>query len=212
MPKWRITWPIDGICRRADLPAWLVSAPLEIVKRIGMLALVAVLTATGCGSQKPTAAPPATPANLIEFTVDGGGPYQLGATLASLQTAGSLDEVTPGGAACPENTTARGKDVWKDVRLSFRKDGKLYLIINKSASIPTPSGVWLGTTLADLKKIYAGVTGEELTRATGTAYLITTLSGGGILFDLDANKKVISMAAGDAASLKSTYVGSTQFC
>ena len=199
-----------------------------------MLALVAVLTATGCGSQKPTAAPPATPAastpasssassaasattsaspaNLIEFTVDGGGPYQLGATLASLQTAGSLDEVTPGGAACPENTTARGKDVWRDVRLSFRKDGKLYLIINKSASVPTPSGVWLGTTLADLKKIYAGVTGEELTRATGTAYLITTLSGGGILFDLDANKKVISMAAGDAASLKSTYVGSTQFC
>jgi hypothetical protein len=199
-----------------------------------MLALVAVLTATGCGSEKPAAAPPATaaastpasgsasspasatpsasPANLIEFTVDGGGPYQLGATLASLQAAGSLDEVTAGGAACPENTTARGKDVWKDVRLSFRKDGKLYLLVNKSASIPTPSGAWLGTTLADLKKIYAGVTGEDLTRATGTAFLITTLSGGGLLFDLDANKKVISMAVGDAASLKSSYTASTEFC
>jgi hypothetical protein len=144
--------------------------------------------------------------------VDGAGPYQLGATLTALQSTANLDEVTAGGKTCPDNTTARGTGAWKDVRLSFRKDGKLYLAINRSLSIPTPSGAWLGTTLAELKTIYAGVTGEDLTRGANTAFLVTTLSGSGILFDLDANKKVISMASGDATSLKSSYLAGTDYC
>lgn len=202
------------------------------MKRIGMgmFVVVALLAAAGCGSKDPAVAAPKTttppaagsptasgsasaspsvaPSNLIEFTVDGAGPYQLGATLSALQTGPGLEEITAGGA-CPDNTTARGTGTWKEVQLSFHKDGKLYLLVNKSAGIPTPSGAWLGTSLDDLKKIYAGVSGEELTRAPASAYLVTTLTGRGVLFDLDANKKVTAMTAGDAGYLRSTYPSGT---
>lgn len=210
-----------------------------VVKRIGLLILaavagVAVLPAAGCSSKRPTAAPPpsvspaasdttppASPASPtpgvsasgpLEFTVDGIGPYQLDAKLAALQAAGALAEVKMGGETCPENTTARGTGVWQDVRLSFRKDGTLYIAINRSPSIPTPSGAWLGTSLAQLKTIYKAISGQELTHGASSAYLVTTLSGRGILFDLDAGKKVISMIAGDAEYLRASYTGGTDFC
>jgi hypothetical protein len=161
------------------------------------------------GSTDPSASPGA---DLIEFTVDGAGPYQLGATLTALQAEAGLDEVKTGGATCPENTTARGKGAWKDVQLQFRKDGTLYLAINRSAQIPTPSGAWLGSTLTELKTIYAKVPGQELKQGTRTAYLVTTTSGRGVLFDLGTGAKVVTMIAGDAAYLKSSYTGGTDFC
>jgi len=194
-----------------------------------MFAVVTLLAAAGCGKQDPAAAPPATsavstpasspasatpsalPSTLIEFSVDGAGPYQLGATLATLQAASSLNEVTASGD-CPNNTTARGTGVWKEIRLSFHKDGELYLAVNRSPSIPTPSGAWLGDTLARLKSIYAGVPGQVLTRGGATAYLVTTLSGRGILFDLDRSQKVTAMVAGDADYLRTSYLGGTHFC
>ena len=135
----------------------------------------AMLAATACGSGSPgpsglTASPPAattgttatatvapsasptgTPAPAIEFTVDGTGPYELGASLTSLQSAGLLSEVTPMTEICVGNTTAKGTGVYKDVNLSFRGDGKLYLAVNRSTKIPTPSGAWLGDNLAKLK-------------------------------------------------------------
>jgi hypothetical protein len=209
------------------------------VKRLG-IALVVLLAATtaGCKKDSPSAAPPtsasspsaaaspsagplpsgstdpsASPgAGLIEFTVDGAGPYQLGATLTALQAEAGLDEVKTGGQTCPENTTARGKGVWKDVRLQFRKDGTLYLAVNRATTIPTPSGAWLGSTLTELKTIYAKVAGEELKKGTASAYLVTTTSGRGVLFDLDSGQKVIAMIAGESAYLKSSYLGGTDFC
>lgn len=171
--------------------------------------------ASGSASPAPSASadPSASPVNgLIEFTVDGAGPYQLGATLTALQTEAGLEEVKTGGATCPENTTAKGKGVWKDIQLQFRKDGSLYLLINRSASVPTPSGAWLGSTLAQLKTIYAKVPGQELKHGTASAYLVTTTSGRGVLFDLGTGQKVMTMIAGDAAYLKSSYVGGTDFC
>jgi hypothetical protein len=200
---------------------------------MGIFLVVTVLGVAGCGAKQPTAAPPTTtkpsasggaspsgsasatpsgtPTTLIEFTVDGAGPYQLGATLSALQTAKSIEGVAAG-TTCPDTTTAHGTGTWRDIQLSFRKDGTLYLAVNRSASIPTPSGAWLGSTVAQLKAIYVGVTGEELTKAPTSAFLVTTLTGRGILFDLDANKKVTAMTAGDAAFLKSSYVGGTNFC
>jgi hypothetical protein len=41
---------------------------------------------------------------------------------------------------------------------------------------------------------------------------VQTLGGGGILFDLDPAKKVVSMAAADAGYLRSTYTAGTDFC
>ena len=168
------------------------------------------------GSPQPSGSVAATatssPSPLIEFTVDGAGPYQLGETMAALQSTAGLDEVTPGTEVCPGNTTARGKGVWSDIRLSFRNDGELYLAVNRSPNIPTPSGAWVGTTLAQLKTIYAGVRGQELRNGPATAFLVTTLSGRGILFDLDQDRKVIAMVAAEGDYLRNSYMGGTDFC
>ena len=201
-----------------------------------MIALLASLTACGHpksrdlaptqGASVPSgpapsgpATPPSTPpsgppssAVVVEFTVDGAGPYQLGAMLADLQASPGLADVTKGGQTCPNNTTAQGTGVWKDVHLSFHPDGTLYLAENRSPSIPTPSGAWLGTTLAQLKTIYAHVQSEVLTKGTAQAFLVTTISGGAILFDLNAKGVVISMATADADFLRTSYQGGTDFC
>lgn len=205
------------------------------MKRISLSIMVLLFVLAGCGSKsdqppanaggpsgsattsssstaRPSGTSSASPGTLKEFSVDGAGPYQLGLTLPTLQAKPGLDEVTTGNTACPDNTFARGTGDYRDVRLSFRKDGKLYLALNRSDAIPTPSGVWLGTSLDDVKKIYAGLQGQELTRGTGSAYLIQTLSGGGILFELDPAKKVMSMAAADAAYLRNTYSAGTEYC
>jgi hypothetical protein len=205
------------------------------VKRVGVLAAAVLLAAAGCGAGEPAPArstaatssaaatgstspsapasvtPTASAPTVLEFTVDGAGPYRLGAVLADLQAAGQLDEVATA-AACPGNTTARGTATWEGIRLSFRSNGELYLAVNRSPSIPTPSGAWLGTTLAQLKSIYKGIPGQYLKRGTTSAYLVTTLSGRGILFELDSGKKVVSMAAAEAGYLKSSFVGGTGFC
>ena len=144
--------------------------------------------------------------------MDGAGPYLLGKTLTELQAGPGLAEVATGAATCPENTTAVGTGTWSDVQLSFRKDGKLFLLVNRSPAIPTPSGAWLGSTLADLKKIYAGVTKQELKQGTDSALLVQTIGGRGILFDLDEGKRVATMIAGDATYLRATYTGGADWC
>jgi hypothetical protein len=192
--------------------------------------LVAAVALAGCTKKTPTGAPPPsgpsagtdttdnpspgvseTPSNAFEFTVDGAGPYQLGETLTSLRSVG-LDQIVAGAAPCSQNTTARGTGKWKDVYLSFHADGTLYLVTNKGIDLPTPSGAFLGTPLAQLKKIYAGVTGQDLTFGTNGAYLVTTLSGGAILFELDPSKSVSAMRAGNGTYLKAAYLGGGNFC
>jgi hypothetical protein len=168
----------------------------------------ATATATSVVTDVPVVATSSPAPEPIQFTVDGTGPYQLGAALASLQSAGVLAEVATGAETCPQNTTARGTGAWTDVRMSFRPDGKLYLVTNRSPAIPTPSGAYLGTTLAQLNTIYAGVTHEDL----GGAFLVTTLTGRGILFHLDAANKVFTMTASEGDYLKSSYENGTDFC
>ena len=160
-------------------------------------------SAAPSGSSTPT---------VVEFTVDGAGPYQIGDTLTDLQATPGLTNVTAGPQTCPTNTTAKGTGVWKDLDLSFRQDGTLYLAVNRSPAIPTPSGAWLGTTLVQLKKIYAKVQTEQLSAGTAKAFLVITLSGRGILFDLNAQGTVISMAAADANYLRTSYQKGKDFC
>jgi hypothetical protein len=209
-----------------------------VVKRIGVLIAVALLAAgtSGCGSHKKggsfvaapsssgsaagqasgSATPSASPspsAVLIEFSVDGIGAYQLGASLDALKTTPGLNGITTGGPKCPDDTVAQGTGDLADVQLRFHKDGTLFLTINKSTSIPTPSGAWLGTPLAQLKTIYATVQGESLTRGTATAFLVTTQSGRAILFDLSGTQTVTDMVAGDGAYLRATYLsGAPDYC
>jgi hypothetical protein len=207
------------------------------MKLVGLLAVAALLTvAAGCDSKEPvpfakpsapssagTSADPSAdpqpstsasgnPVSANQFSVDGTGVYQIGAKLADLQTAGQLADVKTGGETCAQNTTAKGTATWSEVRVSARPDGKIYLVVNRSTTIPTPSGAWLGMTLAALQSIY-GTIGEELTQGNAKAYLVKTTSGRGILFDLDpGTKKVIAMIAGDATYLKTSYLGGTDYC
>lgn len=173
------------------------------------LSAAASAGATTASSAIPSGSPTST---AVEFTVDGAGPYQIGAMLTDLQAAPGLTNVTTGGQTCPTNTTAQGTGVWKDLQLSFHQDGALYLAVNRSPTIPTPSGAWLGTTLAQLKTIYASVQTEQLTAGTGKAFLVITLSGRGILFDLNARGAVSSMAAADASYLRTSYRTGTGMC
>ena len=203
------------------------------MKRVGLVLVVIALALTGCGSKKPTAAttptpsatagattsaspsgsptPSGSPADLFEFSVDGAGPYKLGMTLTALQASPGLTSVGPA-TTCPGNTVAHGKGTWGDVELDFHNDGKLYLAVNKSISVPTPSGVYLGASLADLKRIYVGVGGQQLTHGPDSAFLVVTLSGGGILFVLDPTQRVTSMVAGDSTLLRSSFTGGTSYC
>ncbi len=204
-----------------------------VMKRIGLLMVAAALIvgSAACNKKDPVVSPPATATALptgsaepsgqasvapsasaafIHFTVEGAGPYLIGATLDALKP--ELDEVKTGGETCAANTTARGKGTWKDIRMSFRPDGKIYIVINRSTTIPTPSGAWVGMTLAAVSSIY-GPIGQEIKQGAHTAYLVTTDSGRGMLFDLDpANGKVIAMIAGDANYLKTSFLGGTDYC
>ena len=197
-----------------------------------VILVVAVLALAGCTSKAPASAsvPPAgnpssgpvspsgssspssSPGNAVEFSVDGAGPYQLSDKLSDLQAAGQLAQVTAGTTACPDITTAQGTGTWTDLHLSFQKDGTLYLLVNESSAVPTPSGAWLGTTLPDLKKIYATVTNEDLHHGTDSAFLVITVSGRGILFTLDPGGRVTSMSAADANYLRRTFVGGLPYC
>lgn len=174
-------------------------------------------TATATGSDDPTETPTATATPttsatpLIEFTTDGAGPYTLNSTLTQLQANPGLDQVTPN-SDCPGNMTARGSGVWRDVVLHFRADGRLYLAENRSIAIPTPSGAYLGTSLDDLKTIYGGLVTEELTRGDVSAFYVQTLGGRGVLFELNANKQVDVMYAGDGMYLRNTFSVSGEFC
>ena len=169
--------------------------------------------ASAPGSSASSGAPSGSPSSAVaEFTVDGTGPYQIGDKLTDLQTDPGLTNVITNGKACPNNTTAQGTGAWKDVYLSFHSDGTLYLALNRSPQIPTPSGAWLGTSLAQLKTIYAKVQTELLTAGAAKAFLVITLSGGGILFQLNPQGQVVSMAAADAYYLKSSFQTGAAFC
>jgi hypothetical protein len=162
-----------------------------------------------------TATPVATNANEddLTFTVDGIGPYQLGVTLNSLLGDGLLDEVASGAETCPANTRARGTDEYTDIRMSFRPDGLLYLITNRSPAIETPSGAALGNTLAELNALYATATHEVLGDGFYAAFLVRAgAAGRGILFDLGSDDEVFAMTAADANYLKDSYVNGTDYC
>jgi hypothetical protein len=176
---------------------------------------------TSGGTATPTnPVPTTTPPQLIEFTTDGPGPYALGRTLPQLQQgAPGVDDVGPY-EECPGYTKARGVGVWHDVELFFKPDGRLYLAINRSLSIPTPSGAYLGTTLADkgsqkgLRSIYASVTTKfELPNSSNpTAFLVQTLDGGGILFELNEGDEVTAMYTAAANYLRVTYTAGGPWC
>lgn len=182
-----------------------------------------LLAVTGCAeapAQTPTAnpvpvtqsaEPVASTPPAMTFTFDGAGPYRLGLKLSDLVEAGVLDNVRSGPETC-HYTSANGTGPYKELALTFRSDGTLYLISNRSTAIPTVTGARLGSTLADLQSMY-GSTGEKLIRDDATAFLVTTTSGHGIMFGLDPAKKVIRMAAGSEASrMKEDFLNSVDAC
>lgn len=193
--------------------------------RFGVSGLAVLLAISGC-AESPAPAPVANPGSTTQsaaaspisptpttptFTFDGAGPYRLGLKLSDLQTAGVLDNVKSGPDTCGY-TSANGTGVYKDIGLSFRPDGTLYVVSLRTAAIPTATGVRVGSTLVELQSIY-GSTGEKLIRDDTIAFLVTTTSGHGIMFGFDPNKKVIRMTAGaEASRMKEDFLNPIDAC
>lgn len=170
-------------------------------------------SSSGAGASGAPSTTPSSSAVVAEFSVDGAGPYQLGAKLDDLKTTPGLTDLASGKPPCPQDTVARGTGVWKDLSLSFHTDtGELYLVVNNSASIPTPSGAWLGTPLAQLKAIYKQIPTQDLAVGSQKAFLVTTVSGRGILFELNSRGTVASMRAGDAGFLQTAFQRGAGYC
>src|SRR5262245_55695303 len=106
----------------------------------GALAGLCVLAMTGCGGSDDTttttlptpatgssaspgpsasASPTSTAAPVVEFSVDGAGPYELDMMLDALKTTPGLDDVQTGGTTCPQNTSAHGVDKWREIEFWF---------------------------------------------------------------------------------------------
>jgi hypothetical protein len=142
------------------------------------------------------------------LSVDGIGPFRLGAgaTLDQLQAASQVTSVGDGGEACPQHYGAQGTGQWAGVRLWFRPDRTLEFVIVRETAIRTPSGARVGSTLAELQRIY-GSRGEVLMNGNAKAYIVRVASSGrAIFFELDlANAKVIAMFAGGSDRLAQRF-------
>ena len=205
-----------------------------MVRRLGaVIAVVSLLVLAGCSKTPATVTPPSSatsgslgdggstpsasaspsptvnPADIVEFSVDGAGPYQIGDKISDLQS-----QLTNAGADpnCPNNQTAQGTGTWSDVHLFFHQDGTLFALTNSSTAIPTPSGAYLGTSLTQLKTIYARTTNELLNHGANNAFLVITSSGRAIRFDLTPVQTVVLMTSGDVVLLRSAFVNGTPLC
>jgi hypothetical protein len=166
-------------------------------------------TTTTTATSSPT--PTGSTSSAVQFTTGGAGPYQIGKTVTQLQAVGLTDLGPDEG--CPNNTSARGASPYQDVYLYFKPDGKLYLLRNRSLSVPTPSGVFLGTTHDQLKTIYAGLVTTELSHNGTNAFLVQTLDGSGILFELNELNQVTSMyTAAQATYLRTSFNAGGPYC
>ncbi len=165
--------------------------------------------------------PSATLPVLFEFRTDGAGPYVLSTTrLADLQAAGAVTDVGPM-EGCEGNTSARATGPWQDLTLGFRSDGRLYLVTNRSLTLATPSGAHLGTKLEDtpggeagLRTIYKdpSLTKYELTHGDAKAFLVVTIGGGGIMFDLNEYDVVVAMHAGQPNFMRTAFNAGNPYC
>jgi hypothetical protein len=205
-----------------------------MVRRLGaVIAVVTLLVLGGCSKTPANTTPPPSgttgslgddgstpsasaspsatvnPADVVEFSVDGAGPYQIGDKLSDLQS--QLTNVGPD-SNCPGNQTAQGTGTWSDVHLFFHSDGSLFALTNQSTAIPTPSGAYLGTSLTQLKTIYAKTTNELLNHGSTNAFLVITASGRAIRFDLTPEQTVVLMTDGDVGLLRASFVNGTPLC
>lgn len=157
---------------------------------------------------------PAVLPTSTAFTVDGVGPYRIGGDFNLLRTQGRLASLVIGSQACGDShRSAHGVPPYQDIWLAAKgPSAEIYIVVNGSATLATPSGAKVGSTLSELRAIY-GQAGEEITYKTRAAYLVKSPSGNGLLFDFDVNtKKVIAVIAGNAAYLKESFLFEADYC
>jgi|KBSSwiStaDraftv2_1062776.scaffolds.fasta_scaffold184082_3 hypothetical protein len=216
-------------CRCFDCVGENLGPTLQGMYRPLLCGLSVLVMLGGCDSTEPavrvtsspapvaatsTQATPGVRPSVSAFTVDGIGPYQVGADFNLLRAQGLLATVVLGSQVCgDDHRSAHGVPPYQDIWISAKgPKAEIYVVVNGSDLLGTPSGFKAGSDLGELKPAY-GTAGEELNYKTKAGYLVKAPSGNGMLFDLDVStKKVRDVIAGNAAYLKESFLFESDYC
>jgi len=135
-----------------------------------------------------------------KLTAGGLGPYKIGVTVQSLQSAKLVSSVAAA-KGCDDYTTARGTSKYHSPELVFFKGRLLHLTL-RSGDVTTDKGVKVGSTLAKVKAGYPD--GKQLDDWIGSSAWLATNGDYALLFPL-LNGKVASVQAGMAEPLQYKY-------
>jgi hypothetical protein len=141
------------------------------------------------------------PATSSEKLSAGGlGPYKVGVTAESLQSAGLITGVAPANG-CTGYTTGKGTSKYHSPQLVFFK-GRLLRLTVTSNEIKTDKGIKIGSALANVKGSYPN--GKELNDWAGSSAWLAMTGDYALLFPIK-NNKVGQVQAGMAEPIQFKY-------
>jgi len=151
----------------------------------------------GTVNRSPGAQPAASNSKI---NAGGLGPYRIGVTLQTLQSAKLVTAVTPA-KSCDNYTTAQGVTKYHSPQLVFFKGKLLHLSIG-SPSITTDKGIKIGSPLANVRSSYPG--DKQLDDWTGGSAWLAMTGDYALLFPV-RDGKVSQVQAGMAEPLQFKY-------
>ena len=141
---------------------------------------------------------PAT--SSTRLSAGGLGPYKIGVTVQTLQSAKLVTSVAPA-KGCDNYTTAKGTGKYYSPELVFFKGRLLHLTV-LSTSVKTDKGVKVGSPLANVKGSYPSA--KQLNDWTGGSAWLAMSGDYALLFPVK-NDKVALVQAGMAEPLQFKY-------
>ena len=147
---------------------------------------------------RSAASPPAI--SKDKLSAGGLGPYKIGVTLQSLQSAKLVTSVAAA-KSCDNYTTAKGMSKYGTPDLVFFKGRLLHMTV-RSTAVATDKGLKIGSSLAKVKSGYPD--GKQLDDWIGQSAWLAMNGDYALLFPIK-NGKVALMQAGMAEPLQFKY-------